>query len=224
MGHELCEALARSGAGWVNLRPETATGLAHQVAGKELAEKGITFLTGQLATAVVEEIYHNLEKQKFLLYFARDSYSPGLVRAIASSIFELRYCGVAEEDRAPEEKEQVLSLIIKIMQSTIWQRMLQSKKRFVEVPFSVKVEEGKQDFKGDTVISGVIDLVFLEDGGWVIVDYKTDTVENEESLANLVRYYRPQVEMYRRFWEEIAKEKVCEAGLYFTHVDRWVGV
>jgi ATP-dependent helicase/nuclease subunit A len=131
---------------------------------------------------------------------------------------------IAEEDRAPEEKEQVLSLINKIMQSTIWQRMLQSKKRFVEVPFSVKVGEGKQDFKGDTVISGVIDLVFLEDGGWVIVDYKTDTVENDESLANLVRYYRPQVEMYRRFWEEIAKEKVCEAGLYFTHVDRWVGV
>ncbi|MFX4263566.1 PD-(D/E)XK nuclease family protein [Pelotomaculum propionicicum] len=131
---------------------------------------------------------------------------------------------IAEEDRAPEEKEQVLSLINKIMQSTIWKRMLQSKKRFVEVPFSVKVEEGKQGFKGDTVISGVIDLVFLEDGGWVIVDYKTDTVENEEGLANLVKYYRPQVEMYRRFWEEIAKEKVFEAGLYFTHVDRWVGV
>ncbi|HAG11589.1 MAG TPA: hypothetical protein DCK76_09460 [Desulfotomaculum sp.] len=105
---------------------------------------------------------------------------------------------LTEESRAPEEKEQVLILINKIMQSTIWQRMLQSKKRFVEVPFSVKVEDGKQDFKGDTVISGVIDLVFLEDGGWVIVDYKTDTIENEEGLAGLVDYYTPQVEMYRK--------------------------
>ena len=75
-----------------------------------------------------------------------------------------------------------------------------------------------------TIVSGVIDLVFLEAGGWVIVDYKTDTVEDEEGLAKLVEYYRPQVEMYRRFWEETAKEKVCEAGLYFTHVDRWVGI
>jgi ATP-dependent helicase/nuclease subunit A len=131
---------------------------------------------------------------------------------------------LAEEGRAQEEKEQVLTLINKIMQSSIWQRMLRSKKRFVEIPFSVKVEEGRQDFKGDTIVSGVIDLVFLEEDGWVIVDYKTDTVKNEEGLANLVEYYRPQVAMYRRFWEEIAKEKVYEAGLYFTHADRWVVV
>ncbi|HPZ43889.1 MAG TPA: UvrD-helicase domain-containing protein [Bacillota bacterium] len=131
---------------------------------------------------------------------------------------------LAEEGRAPEEKEQVLKLVKRIMQSTIWRRMLRSKKRFVEVPFSVKVEEEKQDFKGGTIVSGIIDLVFLEDGGWVIVDYKTDTVENKEGLANLVEYYRAQVEMYRRFWEEIAKEKVYEAGLYFTHADRWVVV
>ena len=98
MGHELCEALASSGVGWVNLHPETATGLAHLVAGEELAEKGITFLPGQLATAVVEEVYHRLEKEKTLLYFARESYSPGLVRAIASSIGELRYHGVTSDN------------------------------------------------------------------------------------------------------------------------------
>jgi len=98
MGHELCEALAGSGVGWVNLRPEAATGLAHLVAGEELAEKGFTFLPGQLATAVVEEVYHRLEKEKSLLYFARESYSPGLVRAIASSIGELRYHGVTSDN------------------------------------------------------------------------------------------------------------------------------
>ena len=49
-------------------------------------------------------------------------------------------------------------------------------------------------------------------------------MENEENLAKLVKYYRLQVEMYRRFGEEIAEEKVYEAGLYFTHIDRWVVV
>jgi hypothetical protein len=118
MGHELCEALTRSGVGWVNLRPETTTGLAHQVAGEDLAEKGITFMTGQLATAVVEEIYHNLEEQKSLLYFARDSYSPGLVRAIASSIYELRYCGVTSDTLnidsfVSKDKGQDMGLLLK---------------------------------------------------------------------------------------------------------------
>ncbi len=131
---------------------------------------------------------------------------------------------MAEEGRVPEEKEQVLSLVKEIMQSTIWQRMLRSKKRFVEVPFSVKVENGDYDLTGETVISGIIDLVFLEDDGWVIVDYKTDTVENEGELGNLVKYYTPQVGIYRKFWEEMTKEKVCEAGLFFTHVNRWVVV
>lgn len=54
------------------------------------------------------------------------------------------------------------------------------------------------------------------------MDYKTDTVENDEELDELVKYYTPQVEMYRRFWEDITKERVCEMGLYFTHVNRWV--
>jgi len=94
-GRELCEALARSGVGWVNLRPETTAGLAYQIAGGELAEKEITLLTSLLTTAVVEEVFHNLEEQKALRYFARENSAPGLVRAIASSIYELRDCGVS---------------------------------------------------------------------------------------------------------------------------------
>lgn len=97
-GHELCESLARSGVGWVNIRPETTTGLANQIAGDALAENGVTFLSSLLVTAAVEEVFHNLEEQKKLLYFSRESYSPGLVRAIASSIYELRYCGITADN------------------------------------------------------------------------------------------------------------------------------
>lgn len=118
LGHELCEALARSGGGWINLRPETAAGLAHQVAGEDLAEKGITYLTGLLKTAVFEEVYHGLEEQKALLYFARDSYSPGLVMALASSIYELRYCGITGDTLDPDsfvskDKGQDMAALLK---------------------------------------------------------------------------------------------------------------
>lgn len=131
---------------------------------------------------------------------------------------------IAEEGRAPEEKGQVLNLVEKILQSPLWQRMLKSKKRFMEVPFSVSVDGNEYGLEGETVISGTIDLVFQEGDGWVLVDYKTDTVESDEMLAELVEYYTPQVHMYKTYWEDMAKAKVHEAGLYFTHVNRWVVV
>jgi ATP-dependent helicase/nuclease subunit A len=36
-----------------------------------------------------------------------------------------------------------------------------------------------------------------------------------------VEHYRPQVELYCRFWERLTAEKVKEAGLYFTSIDVW---
>jgi len=131
---------------------------------------------------------------------------------------------IAEEGRLPEEKDQVLALVDRILRSALWQRMLQSKKRFMEVPFSIK-DNGRDDrLPGETVVFGTIDLVFRENGGWVLVDYKTDTVESEQMLKELVRYYAPQVQMYKKFWEDIAKERVHEIGLYFTQLDKWVVV
>jgi ATP-dependent helicase/nuclease subunit A len=65
-------------------------------------------------------------------------------------------------------------------------------------------------------------LVFYEDGGWVIVDYKTDTVKDEGDLNILVDYYSPQLDLYCSFWEEITGEKVINAGFYFTSIYKWV--
>lgn len=56
-------------------------------------------------------------------------------------------------------------------------------------------------------------MVFKEKHGWVISDYKSDKVNG--NLEVLVNYYKPQVEMYRDFWKEMAGEKVKEAGLCF---------
>lgn len=131
---------------------------------------------------------------------------------------------LAEEGRPLEEKEEVITLVNEIAGSPLWQRMLKSKKRLVEVPFSIKAAAGEYGFTCETIISGTIDLAFLEEDGWVIADYKTDTVESETQLAELVNYYTPQVKMYRKSWEALAKTKVHEAGLYFTHLNRWIAV
>jgi ATP-dependent helicase/nuclease subunit A len=83
-------------------------------------------------------------------------------------------------------------------------------------------------------LSGAIDLVFLESDGWVIADYKTDRLDDatlgggaegsKEAFAGLVGYYRPQVELYGRFWEKITGQRVKESGLYFTSYRKWVKI
>jgi ATP-dependent helicase/nuclease subunit A len=85
---------------------------------------------------------------------------------------------------------------------------------------------------GPIFLTGVIDMAFLERDGWVIADYKTDRlaetalekgIEEAKSAFNaLVDYYRPQVDLYRRFWEKNTGERVKESGLYFTSLGTWV--
>ena len=53
-----------------------------------------------------------------------------------------------------------------------------------------------------TILQGAIDLVFEEDDGWVLVDYKSDTV-TPDNRADLEAFYAPQVDHYRRYWERL---------------------
>ena len=61
----------------------------------------------------------------------------------------------------------------------------------------------------------MVDLVFREKQGWVIVDYKTDAAAKRD-VAPLVERYRPQIERYRASWERITGDMVEEAGLYLV--------
>jgi len=54
------------------------------------------------------------------------------------------------------------------------------------------------------------------------VDYKTDTVSGKDELNQLVDYYGPQLDLYRRFWEEITGETVVETGFYFTSINEYI--
>jgi ATP-dependent helicase/nuclease subunit A len=87
----------------------------------------------------------------------------------------------------------------------------------VEVPFALRVSREELGLSGgasETVLQGAIDLVFEEDSGWVLVDYKSDTVSG--NLEEFVAFYRPQVNLYRRYWERLAG-RPTRAGLFFVH-------
>ncbi len=63
---------------------------------------------------------------------------------------------------------------------------------------------------GDLLVQGVIDLCFLENGAWVLVDYKTDRCPAEELPA----MYGDQLRWYARALREITGLPVRFGGLY----------
>ncbi len=158
--------------------------------------------------------------------------------------------------REPAASRELAAHVGKIIRSPFWSRAMRAGRRLYEVPFSVRIEAGDPEYADLTgaiglvpvaggqpvvaapgapvLLSGAVDLVFEEEDGWVIADYKTDRLPGglyggdaevrEKALDILVEHYRPQVRLYTRFWSKITGERVKESGLYFTALDRWVPI
>lgn len=69
------------------------------------------------------------------------------------------------------------------------------------------------DFNSDelVLVQGIIDAFFEEDGELVLVDYKTDYVEKEETLRER---YGIQLDYYRRALMQMEKKRVKETVIY----------
>ena len=65
-----------------------------------------------------------------------------------------------------------------------------------------------------TVLEGFVDLLYRDDDGLVIVDYKTDAVP-EHAIASRVTLYRPQLAAYARAVEDATGEPVARTTLLF---------
>jgi ATP-dependent exoDNAse (exonuclease V) beta subunit len=46
--------------------------------------------------------------------------------------------------------------------------------------------------------SGIIDLLYRSDGGWVLVDFKINELRDGEMLSRAIERYRPQIHRYTR--------------------------
>ena len=116
--------------------------------------------------------------------------------------------------------DELLTTVKAVTQSEIWQRSQAATRCFSEIPYETSAidAEGKA-----LIVRGVIDLLFEEPQGWVIVDYKTDDFLEPE-FDKAVTYYRRQLEIYAEHWFRSVGENVKELGLYFTRFDRYVVV
>jgi ATP-dependent helicase/nuclease subunit A len=133
------------------------------------------------------------------------------VRACAENLLK-------DEERDPVEVDEVVSVVAAVRASELWSRVQNADERYVEVPFALMVDLPPH---GRTLLHGVIDLVFREGAVWNVVDYKTDHTLHR--LEALVAYYRPQVELYTRYWSELTGAP-ARGGLFFVDgvVEVWV--
>ena len=70
------------------------------------------------------------------------------------------------------------------------------------------------------LVQGIIDCCFEEDGEMVIVDYKTDKVDEENAENILKARYSEQLKLYARAVEQISRVKVKECTIYSVSVNR----
>jgi ATP-dependent helicase/nuclease subunit A len=123
---------------------------------------------------------------------------------------------LVEEDRPAGDLEEAVRLVEAVRDSPLWARATSARRRLVEVPFALmapSADLGVVEGPAETLLQGAIDLAFEEDTGWVLVDYKSDTIAG--NLEELVAFYSPQIDLYRRYWERLTG-RPTKAGLFFV--------
>jgi ATP-dependent helicase/nuclease subunit A len=75
----------------------------------------------------------------------------------------------------------------------------------------------------EMMLQGVVDCCFEEDGGLVIVDFKTDRIRSGEETQR-AEVYRPQLEAYAHALGQVLGMNVKEKILYFFALNREVAL
>ena len=119
---------------------------------------------------------------------------------------------VGEQVFTPEEAAWIRPEIIsRFFVSEIGRRMLASPEVHREWDFNLYVAERGM------IVQGMIDCAFREEDGWILLDYKTDHIEDETAF---VEEYRPQLEWYAVALRELTGKPVKESWLYALSVDK----
>ena len=125
---------------------------------------------------------------------------------------EMRESGVFQQEEADAVR---VADAARFFASGLGCRMLRSPEVHREWNFNYLQEERRM------LVQGVMDCVFLEDGDWILLDYKTDRVDDEEAF---MEHYRPQMAWYALALEALTGKKVREKWLYALSAGKAIAV
>ena len=114
--------------------------------------------------------------------------------------------------------------IARLFQTELGRKLQQHPNVLREFKFSVLDDATHLDAALDgeeILLQGVVDCAMVDDDGITVIDFKTDFV-TEETLAQKVAHYRPQMEAYAAAMEQVFELPVKSCWLYFFGLNQFV--
>ncbi len=119
---------------------------------------------------------------------------------ISWALAELRSLGISSEKEIRDGYKRVITNLERFQDSDLYQRMTGADRLLHEIPFSLPRED-------EGPLIGVIDAMFLENNQWVLVEFKTDQITNQEA--------------YKKLWKE--KDYQSQVGGYLKAAETLLG-
>ena len=114
---------------------------------------------------------------------------------------------ISAEHQIGHRLDELRSLVAATLDSKVVARALRSGSAWREVPFSFPLN--------NAVVEGSIDLAFVEEGGLVLADFKSDNVTAAE-VQGRADHYRAQAALYTLACERLSGQKVREFIFLFA--------
>lgn len=133
--------------------------------------------------------------------------------------------GLVSSGRLTQDEFNSLNIkgIAEFFKRPLAARIQSSDKVYREKSFACFIEANvlSEDCKSDenVLVQGIIDCCFAENGKWVIVDYKTDSVNKNdaEQVKNQAYTHKKQLELYKYVLEKLTGMAVSECWISFVN-------
>jgi len=132
-----------------------------------------------------------------------------------------------EEERSIVDPKELFALF----ESDMGQRILSAKAVYRELPFNVRYDASLvfedaqlKTLQEDILLQGVMDMVFEEPDGLVLLDYKSDSQVQAffDPQSETYRKYAHQLMLYRMALTKLSGLRVKETGLYLFASKQWL--
>ena len=140
---------------------------------------------------------------------------------------------LVKENKISEEAVKVVQFnrLVSFANSNIVKRMQKAKyvwkeKQFVYLIKASKLDESYPEDE-EILIQGIVDTFFIEEDGLVIIDYKTDYINEtmlDESIEMMKTKYQKQLQIYAEALSGITKMPVKQKYIYLYSIDEWIEV
>jgi ATP-dependent exoDNAse (exonuclease V) beta subunit len=97
--------------------------------------------------------------------------------------------GLVDPHQQAEAVAHARTLLERLRAHPMWTEISSSEERYHEVPYSRPLPGGRVD-------AGVIDLLYRQDSGWVLIDFKIDELNDDAMAEAATGKYRRQMERY----------------------------